>query len=195
MVEGWRGAVPSALADLLALPGIGSYTARAVLAFAFDADAAVVDTNVARVLARTEGRRLTPRSAQAAADAALPAGEAWAWNQSMIDLGASTCRPAPHCEACPVRAWCAWARAGRNEPDPAVGSAGVSRAQAPYDGSDRQARGRLLAQLALGALAAGDAPSACGLAHDANRAAAVVESLVGDGHVARHADGSLALPC
>jgi A/G-specific adenine glycosylase len=76
------GAFPSTLEGLLALPGVGPYTARAVLAYAFEADAAVVDTNVARVLARLHGRSLTPKQAQVAADELLPRGEAWAWNQA-----------------------------------------------------------------------------------------------------------------
>src|SRR5438045_9376182 len=84
---------PDTLAGLLALPGVGPYTARAVLAYAYEADAAVVDTNVARVLARLHGRSLTPKQAQAAADDLLPAGEAWAWNQAVMDVGARWCRP------------------------------------------------------------------------------------------------------
>ncbi|MEY2583375.1 MAG: A/G-specific adenine glycosylase, partial [Ilumatobacteraceae bacterium] len=62
------GAFPCTLADLLQLPGVGQYTARAVLVFAFEQDAAVVDTNIARVLARVAGARLTARQAQEAAD-------------------------------------------------------------------------------------------------------------------------------
>ena len=72
MVDHHGGQVPDDLAALLALPGVGPYTARAVLAFAFERDVAVVETNIARVLARTAGRRLTARSVQAAADALLP---------------------------------------------------------------------------------------------------------------------------
>ena len=68
MVDHHGGQVPDDLAALLALPGVGPYT-RAVLAFAFERDVAVVETNIARVLARTAGRRLTARSVQAAADA------------------------------------------------------------------------------------------------------------------------------
>ena len=76
-----------------ACPASATYTARAVLAFAFEADVAVVDTNIARVLARVAGHRLTAKQAQAAADAALPAGDSWAWNQCLMDLGAVLCRP------------------------------------------------------------------------------------------------------
>jgi A/G-specific adenine glycosylase len=64
--------LPDDLDALLALPGIGPYTARAVLAFAFERDVAVVDTNIARVLARTAGERLTPKRAQQIADDAVP---------------------------------------------------------------------------------------------------------------------------
>ena len=139
------GEFPSSLETLLRLPGVGHYTARAVLTFAFEADAAVVDTNIARVLARVAGRRLTPKQAQAAADAALPPGGSWAWNQCLMDLGAALCRPtSPQCSACPLRSRCAWRGTGE---DPALGSAGVSTRQARFDGSDRQARGRLMKAL------------------------------------------------
>ena len=145
------GDFPSTLEALLRLPGIGSYTARAVLAFAFEADVAVVDTNIARVLARVAGHRLSPKQVQAAADSALPPGESWAWNQCLMDLGALLCRPtSPHCEVCPLSRRCAWRGSGA---DPAVGSAGVSRTQARFDGSDRQARGRLMKALAAGPVA------------------------------------------
>ena len=98
------GEFPSTLDAMLQLPGVGNYTARAVLTFAFEADTAVVDTNIARVLARVAGRRLTAKQAQAAADAALPAGDSWAWNQCLMDLGAALCRPgSPSCDACPWR--------------------------------------------------------------------------------------------
>jgi A/G-specific adenine glycosylase len=142
------GEFPSTLDALLDLPGVGSYTARAVLAFAFEADVAVVDTNIARVLARVAGRRLTAREAQAAADAAVPHGESWAWNQCLMDVGALLCRPAsPQCGACPLSSQCVWRGSGD---DPAIGSAGVSTTQARFDGSDRQARGRLMKALVTG---------------------------------------------
>jgi A/G-specific adenine glycosylase len=142
------GEFPSTLDALLCLPGVGNYTARAVLAFAFEADVAVVDTNIARVLARVVGRRLTPLEVQAAADAALPHGDSWAWNQCFMDLGAVLCRPtSPQCSVCPLRRCCAWRGSGD---DPATGSAGVSKTQSRFDGSDRQARGRLMKALVAG---------------------------------------------
>lgn len=143
------GGVPHDLPGLLALSGVGPYTARAVLAFAFEQDVAVVDTNIARVLARVAGERLTARQVQARADAALAVGDAWAWNQCLMDLGAVLCRPAsPRCQECPVRQRCAWH--GSDAPDPAVGSSGVSTRQARFEGSDRQARGRLMQALSSG---------------------------------------------
>jgi len=150
------GVLPDDLDALLALPGIGPYTARAVLAFAFERDVAVVDTNIARVLARTAGERLTVKRAQVAADSLVPMGKGWSWNQVLMDLGAVVCRPVPKCDACPVGDVCAWNRAGRPDPDPAVGSAGVSARQAPFEGSDRQRRGLVLAALGGGSRSAAD---------------------------------------
>ena len=147
IVERHGGRLPDDLEGLLALPGVGPYTARAVLAFAFERDVGVVDTNIARVLARTAGERLTPKRAQLLADDAVPRSHGWIWNQVIMDLGAAVCRPTPKCEVCPIVASCNWQVAGRPDPDPAVGSAGVSARQAPFDGSDRQSRGRVLAAL------------------------------------------------
>jgi A/G-specific adenine glycosylase len=144
------GRFPDTLAGLLVLPGVGPYTARAVLAFAFEAEAAVVDTNVARVLARVAGRTMTAREVQSVADASLAPNESWAWNQCLMELGALLCRPtSPDCGGCPLATTCAW-RGDLASVDPAVGSAGVSTRQARFEGSDRQARGRLLRALADG---------------------------------------------
>lgn len=156
IAEQHGGRFPATLAGLLALPGVGPYTARAVLAFAFESEAAVVDTNVARILARVEGRRLTAKDAQRTADAWLVPASSWAWNQSLMDLGATVCRPTrPDCAGCPLARACTWHGGGHPDPDPALGSAGVSTTQAPFAGSDRQARGRL-----MGALSSGPVPLA-----------------------------------
>lgn len=177
--ERFGGVVPSELDDLVSLPGVGPYTARAVMAFAFERDVGVVDTNIARVLARVEGRRLTRAEAQRAADSWVPIGQGWAWNQALMDLGAAHCRPEPRCEDCPVAAGCAWEAAGRPAPDPAVGSAGVSVRQARFAGSDRQARGRILAAAGQRPLGRGELGSVTG--REVAQALAVAESLVADG--------------
>jgi A/G-specific adenine glycosylase len=196
VVEGHGGRLPGDLDALLELPGVGPYTARAVLAFAFERDVGVVDTNAARVLARTEGRSLRASEVQAAADVAVPTGAGWAWNQAMLDLGATVCRSSdPRCDDCPVRATCAWHRVGRPEPDPARGLAGASRGQPRFEGSDRQGRGRLVAALsATGPIPAGAVATVAGWPDDIGRAARVADGLVRDGLAHRAPDGSLRLP-
>lgn len=196
VVERHGGALPDSLDELLALPGIGPYTARAVLAFAFERDdVGVLDTNAARVLARWHGRPLKPREAQAAADAAVAPGEVWAWNQAMLDLGATRCRPrSPRCDECPVAAWCGWAAAGWPEPDPAVGSAGVSGGQPTFEGSDRQGRGRLVDALRGGPVRRSELATAAGWPGDPERAERVAATLVDDGLAVVDAVGTLHLP-
>ena len=188
------GGLPDALAPLLRLPGVGPYTARAVLAFAFERDVGVVDTNVGRVLARWAGRPLRPREAQAAADALVPPGRSWAWNQSLMELGASVCRRRrPDCRSCPARAGCAWLGAGLAPPDPADGSAGVSGGQPRFEGSDRQGRGRLVDALCRGPVPVGDAATVMGWPGDQPRADRVVVGLLAEGLVVT-AGGELRLP-
>lgn len=185
------GRFPDDLDGLLALPGVGSYTARAVLALAFEEDTGVVDTNVGRVLARLAGRRLIRTEAQLAADRLVPAGQSWLWNQALFDLGATVCtRRAPACAPCPVRRHCAWRGEG---PDPADGSAGVSVAQAPFEGSDRQCRGRLVEALRAGPQPAAEAARLMGLEDDVARARRIVASLLAEGLVVER-DDTLQLP-
>ena len=186
-VERFGGALPATLAELRSLPGVGPYTARAVLAFAHGAGIGVVDTNAARVLARAAaGRRLTGARAQALADELVPVGHGWAWNQAVLDLGATVCtRRRPRCDACPLAAAraCAWSGAGRLPPDPAEGTAGAGGRPSSFAGSDRQGRGRLVERLRAGPVALADAPSACGWPGDAARATRVTAALVADGLV------------
>ena len=143
-----HGTMPATLDELLALPGVGAYTARAVLAFAHRADAAVVDVNVSRVLSRVEGRCMKARELQEFADSLVPTGLAWEWNQVMMDFGARQCTVrSPNCSECPVARVCRWRGEGD---DPAPGSAGASRPQARFEGSNRQVRGRILRAAAGG---------------------------------------------
>ena len=184
------GEVPADLEALLSLPGVGPYTARAVLAFAFEHDVAVVDTNIARVLARMEGRRLKPSEAQRFADHLVAEGAAWLWNQGFMDLGATVCRPTPSCDECPWESTCAWRGEGD---DPSVGSAGVSIAQAKFEGSDRQARGRLIKALGQGRARRADAARIMDRPNEV--AERLVDDLLRDGLIAVDASNTwLTLP-
>jgi A/G-specific adenine glycosylase len=194
------GTVPDDLTSLLALPGVGPYTARAVLAFAFERPVGVLDTNVGRVLARRSGRPLRHAEAQSLADelavAAAPGGgqRSWLWNQSLMELGGAVCRRRrPDCGACPVAAACAWAASGLAPPDPADGSAGVSTGQPRFDGSDRQGRGRLVAALRAGPVAVADVAAVMGWPDDPARADRVTVGVLADGLAVRH-DDVLLLP-
>lgn len=186
------GSFPSTLPGLLALPGVGPYTARAILAFAFEADVAVVDTNIARVLARLHGRSLAAQAVQAVADDLVPEGEGWAWNQVLMELGATTCTArAWSCITCPLQPSCAWA--GGAAVDPAIGSAGVSGGQSRFDGSDRQGRGRLVDALRTGSVPEGSLAEVMGWPDEQARAERVVNTLLTDGLVLLD-DGAYRLP-
>ncbi len=113
VVERFEGSLPSIYEDLRSLPGIGPYTAAAIASIAFDADVAVVDGNVKRVLARLFAYRHDVKSnrglkeLQALADRLVPAGRAGDYNQAVMDLGATICTPRqPNCDGCPVKALC-----------------------------------------------------------------------------------------
>lgn len=185
-----RGSVPHHLADLLALPGIGPYTARAVRVFAFEFDDGVVDTNIGRVLARVGGTSLQPAAAQRLADELVPNGHGWRWNQALMELGAVVCRPTPGCEACPVFGDCSWRGSGT---DPSDGSAAVSKRQGRFAGSDRQGRGRLVDALRTGPVAMADLAEVMGWRDDGDRARRVAAGVVADG-LAVQQDGHLRLP-
>ena len=191
-----HGQVPDRLADLLELPGVGPYTARAVLAFAFERDTGVVDTNAARVLARAvAGRALDRVEAQNLADGIVPPGRAWPHNQAMLDLGATYCSTRrPACLRCPVAASCAWAAAGHPGPDPAIGSAGTTGRQSTFAGSDRQGRGRLVAALRLAPVAPDRLDVAMGWTGEVDRAERVAAGLVAEGLAWWRGDGFLTLP-
>ncbi|MBO0747222.1 MAG: A/G-specific adenine glycosylase [Acidimicrobiaceae bacterium] len=196
VTERHGGRLPADLDALLALPGVGADTARAILAFAFERPVGVVDTNAARVLARAvAGRPLVPAEVQRLADASVPARESWAYNQAVLDLGATVCLSRrPGCERCPVRRWCAWSATGFSASDPALGTAGVSGRQSRFAGSDREGRGRVIAALVTGPLPAGEIAGAAGWPEDPERAERVVSGLVADGLAVVDDDGGLRLP-
>jgi A/G-specific adenine glycosylase len=149
IVERHHGDVPRTNGELLALPGVGTYTAAAVSAFAFGARTTVIDTNVRRVLARVikgaaQAGPALCRTEINLATALLPtdADASRTWNVAVMELGALVCSArAPRCPDCPVRDLCAWQRAGR----PAY--EGPARKGQPWLRTDRQCRGAILALL------------------------------------------------
>ncbi|WP_311380790.1 A/G-specific adenine glycosylase [Arthrobacter sp. ISL-28] len=144
------GQVPADYVKLLGLPGVGSYTAAAVAAFAFGRRETVVDTNIRRVHARLFLGAALPSQALTASEMRLAAqllpddaGTSVRWNASVMELGALVCTArAPKCSVCPVRGSCAWLAAG--EPPPSYTPKGQA-----WHGTDRQVRGAVLAVLRL----------------------------------------------
>lgn len=188
------GEVPRSVDALLALPGIGEYTARAVAAFAFGARVPVIDTNVRRVVHRvvhgsddagpaTAADRallepLLPRSAPAAAELSI----------ALMELGALVCTASsPKCTECPIRRHCRWIAAGSP-------TSTVRRAGQPWAGTDRMVRGRIMALLRAG--------DATGVELDVIRTAwpddeqreRCLDSLIADGLAVRRGATHLALP-
>jgi A/G-specific adenine glycosylase len=193
VVDEHGGDVPHEESALGRLPGVGSYTARAVRSFAFGEEVAAVDTNALRVLSRcVTGAPLGPTAAVSLGDRLVPPGAAWEFNQAMFDLGATVCTGArPRCDACPLRRQCRWRRIGRREPDPWRAGPGA-RSQGTFSGSDRQGRGRLLEALRRGAVAPAELTETCGWPDDPGRAERIAASLVAEGF-ARWSRGSLRL--
>jgi A/G-specific adenine glycosylase len=149
IVERHDGEVPSSYGDLLALPGVGDYTASAIASFAFGRRHVVLDTNVRRVLARAvdgcefPGASVT-RAERDRAEALLPDEPATAatWAVATMELGALVCTArTPACEVCPVAERCTWLAAGRPAYD------GPPRRGQAWAGTDRQCRGRVMALL------------------------------------------------
>ncbi len=131
--HGW----PQNSIDLQQLPGVGPYTAAAVACLAFGEQVPSPDTNHKRVLSRWAGRVLRPTDLLAFSVDQLPKGQAAHWNQALMDLGASICRPnLPACDECPVNLWCK---------DPSIYEAPPK--QGKFDGSVRQARGTIVRTL------------------------------------------------
>ncbi|UIN29720.1 A/G-specific adenine glycosylase [Microbacterium binotii] len=188
------GVVPREVDQLLALTGIGDYTARAVAVFAYGDHHPVVDTNTRRVIARAIDGQAQPgppsRRDLAAMDALLPADAATAAvvNAAAMELGALVCTArSPRCAECPLRAVCAWRAAGY--PD----TGDTRRKQARYEGSDRQARGAVLKQLREASDHAIAIEEVVADWPDALQRDRAIDSLVADG-LAEAVDGELRLP-
>lgn len=189
------GQVPRHHADLIALPGVGDYTAAAIAVFGFTERHEVLDTNVRRVLGRLlDGLEHPPNTIRKAerqrALALLPADDADAatWSVAVMELGALVCSAAsPTCTECPVRASCAWRAAGF----PA--HAGPPRKGQAWAGTDRQCRGRMMALLrdAEGSVAAAALAATW---HDVDQQERCLAALVADGLAVETAPGRYSLP-
>lgn len=148
LVREHGGVYPSQPAALRRLPGLGEYTANAIACFAFDAQVPVVDTNVRRVLSRAalgkDAADVDTATANALAAEWLPAGDAYRWNQALMDIGAMVCRSAkPLCAKCPLRASCSYHAKGRHRAAPAR----AKKSGEPFEGSRRQTRGTIVDHL------------------------------------------------
>ena len=147
-----HGEVPRTVDALRTLPGVGPYTAGAVASIAFGAAVPAPDVNVRRVVARVlhgrEPQELAAADLAAAAAAFLDREDPGGWNQALMDVGRELCRPSPRCEACPLRRGCRFRAAGRPDAPPTHPlGAPPTRRQAPFEGSARQVRGRIVATL------------------------------------------------
>lgn len=187
------GEVPGTYEELIALPGIGDYTAAAIASFAFGARHAVLDTNVRRVLTRVvEGREFPAPSVTAAeralATELLPEHDAHRWAAATMELGALVCTArTPRCGACPVAPRCRWRALGHPAHD------GPPRRGQAWAGTDRQCRGRLMAVLrdADGPVERAALEAAWDEPLQRERC---LDSLVADGLVDPLPDGTFALP-
>ncbi|WP_245561046.1 HhH-GPD family protein [Corynebacterium maris] len=192
------GEVPADVDALLALPGIGDYTARAIACFHFGQNVPVVDTNVRRVHERLiEGNFLQPPAAKAELKkvaALLPHdGTGPTVSVAVMELGATVCTArSPECEVCPVRAHCAWQAAGRPAPSAEDAAAAKKRVQ-KFVGTDRQVRGKIMAVLrsasepvGMGAIDA--------VWPDASQRSRALFSLIEDGLAEQNEDGRFHLP-
>jgi A/G-specific adenine glycosylase len=194
VTERYGGSVPREVDDLLSLPGIGDYTARAVAVFAYEDRHPVVDTNTRRVLARVIDGAAQPgpparRDLEAMARL-LPESdsESALFNAALMELGAVVCTArSPQCERCPISDTCRWFALGR----PA--SEDRRRRQAKYEGSDRQARGAVMRALRHGPVTGVPVHAVIADWPDAAQRDRAIDSLIADG-LAEAADGVLALP-
>ncbi|HLW16120.1 MAG TPA: A/G-specific adenine glycosylase [Actinomycetota bacterium] len=144
--HGYDGVVPSDPKALRALPGIGEYSASAVACFAYDRQVPVVDVNVRRVLSRAVrgSDEVSLEETRKIAAEWLAPGEAYRWNQALMDVGAMICRiDAPLCTQCPLKASCSYRAQGKNK----VKREPRAPKQSRFEGSSRQKRGGIIDHL------------------------------------------------
>ena len=189
IVSDWGGEVPADESSLLALPGVGQYTAAAIACFAFGRPSVVLDTKIRRVIARAwEGQAAVAshltNAERERAQTLVAQGDGARWSAAVMELGAVVCTArAPSCEQCPLASSCAWLAAGRPQNGP------QSRKQPTFEGSDRQARGALLKAVSAGA----SIRSMEAVWPDAEQRERALSSLMADGLIARTRRG-YALP-
>jgi len=193
IVDEHGGQVPSDIAALQALPGVGPYTARAVAALAHGVPVGAVDVNVRRVLGRAVAGSpdaLTAVALQAVADEVVPRDDPGRWTHALMDLGATICRPrTPRCDDCPIRTWCRAVADGTAGLPRTTGPRTRTAAPAiPFPSTNRWLRGRILDRLRA-ATADGwvalDGPIG---EHGPDRVAAAVEAMARDGVIELHPD-------
>ena len=178
--------IPADPVVLERLPGVGPYTAGAVASLAFGAPVVAMDTNVRRVVARSElGVNPTEadrREIAAAARRALDRRDPGGWNQALMDVGREHCRPAPRCDSCPLARRCRFRTRAASSP--------VRARRPPFEGSSRQVRGAVVAVLReRSSVSLGDVIDATGFQPEA--VVRAVEALAADGLV-RAGPGALA---
>jgi len=194
VVDRYGGAIPDSIRELRSLPGIGEYTARAILSFAFEMNVAVVDVNVRRVLCRQAGKYLSNEESQNIADKNLPLNDGWRWNQAMIELGATICTSRKvNCQACPLRKTCAWSKNLKTR-DPSFNPKRPSKKPEPFQGSDRQGRGRFVEQLRERNVVSKEVGEIMGWPEDPTRCEKVLKGLIDEGLVIEKNKGEFSLP-
>ncbi len=145
--------MPDTIEALEALPGVGPYTARAVVAIAFGRPAGAVDVNVRRVLGRViagDAAGIDRAELQAVADATVPPGRAADWTHAVMDIGATICRARqPRCGECPARPWCRFVSTNRGEVAPTEPPRRRPATTRPrrFPDTNRWLRGRILDRL------------------------------------------------
>jgi A/G-specific adenine glycosylase len=175
VVERHGGSVPGDVARLRSLPGVGPYTAAAVASIGFGVAVPAIDVNVARVVRRVAAGSdaVDPATTERLAVTLLDRGRPGAWNQAVMDVGRSFCRPRPRCDGCPLHDECRFARTNAT---PVFRRRGATA----FEGSMRQLRGAVVRELTtrpsatIGALVAATN-------HDPERVVRAVVALVADG--------------